>query len=159
MVLTPKLIQLGVGPPFHPYFKSIIEWYDISPAQLSPNSWKLSIALFMLYQDHNHREPTMTDLSFFFRLGASSIGYYFLVVWKTHNQKGWSEGKTSNTKRWKEPFFYLWPDERVRTQFNASPSKSFILGASCSSGLVPSPFVLILSPFSLFLLCLSLIHI
>ena len=130
MVLTPKLVKLGIGPPLHPYFKSIIEWYDIAPIQLSPNSWKLAIALYMLYRDHNNRAPTMEDLSFFFRLGASSYGYYYLVVWKTHNFTGWSEGKTSHDKKWKEPFFYTWPDERIRTQFNIKPSKSSsLLGA------------------------------
>ena len=124
MVLTPKLVKLGIGPPLHPYFKAIIEWYDIAPIQLSPNSWKLAIALYMLYRDHNSRAPTMEDLSFFFRLGASSYGYYYLVVWKTHNSSGWSEGKTSHDKKWKEPFFYTWPEERIRTQFNTKPSKS-----------------------------------
>ena len=124
MVLTPKLVKLGIGPPLHPYFRSIIEWYDIAPIQLSPNSWKLAIALYMLYRDHNNRAPTMEDLSFFFRLGASSCGYYYLVIWKTHNSTGWSEGKTSHDKKWKEPFFYTWPDERIRTQFNVTPSKS-----------------------------------
>ena len=74
MVLTPKLIRLGIGPPLHPYFRSIIEWFDIAPIQLSPNGWKLAIALYMLYQDHNNRAPTMEDLSYFFRLGASSLG-------------------------------------------------------------------------------------
>ena len=126
MVLTPKLVKLGIGPPLHPYFRSIIEWFDIAPIQLSPNGWKLAIALYMLYQDHNNRAPTMEDLSYFFRLGASSLGYYYLVVWKTHNSTGWSEGKTSNEKKWKEPFFYTWPDERVRTQFNTTPSKCFL---------------------------------
>ena len=102
---------------------------DIAPAQLSPNSWKLAIALYMLYMDHNRRAPTMMDLSYFFRLGASSIGYYYLVVRKSHNSTGWSEGRTSNTKAWKEPFFYTWPEyDRIRTQFNISPSKCSLSG-------------------------------
>ena len=124
-------VKLGIGPPLHPYFRSIIEWFDIAPIQLSPNGWKLAIALYMLYQDHNNRAPTMEELSYFFRLGASSLGYYYLVVWKTHNSTGWSEGKTSNEKKWKEPFFYTRPDERVRTQFNTTPSKCILslLGA------------------------------
>ena len=124
MVLTPKLVRLGIGFPLHPYFRSILEWFDIAPIQLSPNSWKLAIALYMLYQDHNQRAPTMMDLSYFFRLGASSVGYFYLVVRRSHNSTGWSEGKTSNEKKWKEPFFYLWPEyDRVRTQFNLTPSK------------------------------------
>ena len=139
MVLTPKLVKLGIGPPLHPYFRSIIEWFNIAPIQLSPNGWKLAIALYMLYQDHNNRAPTMEDLSYFFRLGASSLGYYYLVVWKTHNSTGWSEGKTSNEKKWKEPFFYTRPDERVRTQFNTTPSKCLISSrrASCYIFLFP----------------------
>ena len=127
MVLTPKLVKLGIGPPLHPYFRSIIEWFDIAPIQLSPNSWKLAIALYMLYRDHNQRAPTMEDLSYFFRLGASSLSYFYLVVRRSHNSTGWSEGKTSNEKKWKEPYFYAWPEERIRTQFNTSPSKFFFI--------------------------------
>lgn len=49
MVLTPKLVKLGIGFSLHPYFRSILEWFDIAPIQLSPNNWKLAIALYMLY--------------------------------------------------------------------------------------------------------------
>ena len=39
MVLTAKLISLGVGAPLHPFIKRILKWYDVAPVQLSPNSY------------------------------------------------------------------------------------------------------------------------
>lgn len=33
IVLTPKLVALGVGAPLNLYFREISEWYDIVPIQ------------------------------------------------------------------------------------------------------------------------------
>ena len=50
-VLIPKMVALGVATPLHPYFKAIIEWFGLAPIQLSPNRYKLAIALCILYHD------------------------------------------------------------------------------------------------------------
>lgn len=49
VVLSPKLVALGVSAPLHPFFKDICEWFDIAPIQLSPNNYKMAIALCMMY--------------------------------------------------------------------------------------------------------------
>ena len=121
LVLTPRHVSLGVGAPLHEYFEAICEWFDVAPIQLSPNSYKLAAGLYILYKDEGYGAPSMEELSYFFRLTRSSLGYFFLVVRKQHNNKGFSEGRASHIKKWKEPFFYVYDVKRVRTQFNISP--------------------------------------
>lgn len=122
-VLTPRHVSLGGGAPLHDYFEKICKWFDVAPIQLSPNSYKLAAGLYILYKDEGFREPTMEDLSYFLRLTRSSIGYYFLAVRNQHNGKGFSEGRVSHVKKWKEPFFYVYNTKRVRTQFNINPGE------------------------------------
>lgn len=121
MVLTPKLVALGVGAPLHPYFRAISDWYEIAPIQLSPNGYKMAIALHMMYTSCGFDPPTMQDLSYFFSLRQSGLGWYYLVVWRSHNKRDLSEGKTSHVKRWKEPFFYVYDTARARLRFNMTP--------------------------------------
>ena len=123
MVLTPKLLSLGVGAPLHPYIKKILKWFDIAPIQLSPNSYKLAWALFIMFHDLDLGAPSMKEFSFFFSLRKSSPGYYYLVANKQHNKKGFSEGKISHERGWKEPLFYLYDVKRYRVRFNTEPSK------------------------------------
>ena len=124
-VLTPRHVSLGVGAPLHNYFEKICKWFDVAPIQLSPNSYKLAAGLFILYKEEGYDEPSIEELSYFFRLTRSSLGYFFLVVRKQHNNKGFSEGRVSHIKKWKEPFFYVYDNKRVRTQFNISPGENF----------------------------------
>lgn len=123
MVTSPKLVSLGVGAPLHPYLREMIELYDLAPLQLSPNSYKLVLTLFILYMDLNFPQPPMDEVSYFFSHQKSDHGYYYLVVNKQHNKKGFSSGKVSHEKGWKENFFYLYDVPRIRIQFNTEPSK------------------------------------
>lgn len=121
MVLSPKLLSLGVGAPFlHPYIKKILRWYDIAPIQLSPNSFKLAWALFIMYHYLHLGAPS---ISFFYSIRKSNPGYYYFVASKQHNNKCFSEGRISHERYWKEPYIYLYDVERVRVRFNTNPSK------------------------------------
>lgn len=108
IVTSPKLISLDVGAPLYPYLRDIIEMIDVAPIQLSPNSYKLVLALFMLYSDLDFPAPTMKEVSHFFSLIKSDNGYHYLVVDKQHNKKGFSVGKIRHIKKLKEHFLYLY---------------------------------------------------
>ena len=124
MVLTPRHISLGAGVPLHPYFEQILEWFDIAPIQLSPNSYKLAAGLYILYKEEGYGAPSMEELSFFFRLTKNSPGYFYLTIRSQHRLKGFGEGRASHVKRWRDPFFYVYNTKRMRTQFNISPGKN-----------------------------------
>lgn len=81
----------------------MIEWYDVAPLQLSPNNYKLILVLFFLYHDLEFPAPTMEEISFFYSLRKSDHGYYYLVVNKQHNKMGFSDGRITHVKNWKEP--------------------------------------------------------
>lgn len=67
MVLSPKLLFLGVGAALHPYIKSILKLYNVAPIQLSPNFYKLAWSLFIMYHDLKLGVPSMRKFSFFFQ--------------------------------------------------------------------------------------------
>lgn len=122
MVTSARLVELGVGAPLHPFFKEILEWFDLAPLQLSPNSYKLVIGMYMLYKELGYEAPTMPEVSYVFSLRSCGKGYYFLVIHPRH-KKSFSEGKISHDKRWMDSYFYLYDVERIRTQFNAKSRK------------------------------------
>lgn len=124
MTLSPKLVALGMCAPLPFYYHNLLEWFDLAPLQLSPNSYKLTAALYILYHDLGFDPPPpMPELSYFFSLRASDIGYYYLVIWKLHFGKGFSEGHVSNAKGRKDPYFYVYDVSRVRAWFNTVSSK------------------------------------
>lgn len=99
--------------PLHSYYKDINEWYSVAPIQLFPNRNKLAAALFILYHDKGFGSPSLEELSYFFSLRKSDMGYFFLVIHKKHNNLGFLEGRISHLKQWKGPFFYVWDIEKV----------------------------------------------
>lgn len=71
MVLTPQLVELGLGSPMHPFFE-LIDFYKLAPIQLSLNSYRLVIGIYMMYLNKGYRPPTMEEISFFVGLRKSS---------------------------------------------------------------------------------------
>lgn len=107
----------------HFYLRKVIEKYDLDPIQLSPNIYNLVLALFILYRKLEFPEPTMNEVSHFFSLRKSDHGYYYLLVDKQHNKKGFSAGKISHLKGWKKPYFFLYDVPLIRIRFDTNPSK------------------------------------
>ena len=109
IALTPHLVKLGVGAPLHPYFRAISEWFDIAPIQLSPNSYRLVITLYIMYVNKGFPPPSMEDLSHFLSLRkvAREAGYFYFAVCKSYNNMGFNQGRISNVKNCKEFFFFL----------------------------------------------------
>ena len=81
IVLTPLLIKLGVGAPLHPFFRAISEWFDIAPVHLSPNSYRLAIAIYIMYINEGYAPPTMEELNHFLSLRkvAKEAGYFYFA--------------------------------------------------------------------------------
>lgn len=123
MVTNPILISLGVGAPLHPYLRAVIEHFDVAPLQLSPNSYKLVLALLILYHEKGFPAPTMDEVSYFFGIRRSDHGYFYPEVNRRHTQKGFGEGKVNHLKGWKEPYCYLHDVPRIRVRFNNLPRK------------------------------------
>lgn len=80
VVLTTLHIPCGVGVPMHPWLKKIYGWYKIFPIQLSLNSYRMAIGLYIFYVEHEFGKPTMLDLSYFYSIQASISDYFYLVA-------------------------------------------------------------------------------
>ena len=141
IVLTPHLVKLGVDAPLHPHFRAISEWFDIAPIQLPPNSYRLAIAMYIMYVNKGFPPPSMEELSHFLSLRKLSrkADYFYFAVFKSYNDKGFNHGRINNVKNWKDSYFYVFNIDRARTQFNDVPSK-----ACCP--LTPFPFFFFLLP-------------
>lgn len=113
---------MGV-PLYLSYYWSLLEWFYLAPLQLSLNCYKLAVTLYIPNTDIGFDPPTMVELIYFFSVRPNDLGYYYMVVWKLYFGKGFSEGSISNTRGWKETYFYVYDVPRVRTQFNIMPSK------------------------------------
>ena len=125
MVLTNKLVELGFGSPIHPFLLEITNFYNIAPIQLSPNSYRMIIGLYIMYRKKGFPPPTMTEISHFvgIRRSGNDLGFFYVALYPSHNRKGFSVGNPSNMKLWKPDYFYLFDVPRVRTQFNIDPRK------------------------------------
>ena len=110
MVVTNRLLELGFGNPMHPFLIEIFEYHKIAPIQLSPNSYRLAIGLYMMYINKGYEPPTMEELGYFVSLEAEWRGhrFFYYTIFSTHGKTGLSAGNPSNMKHWKKDFFYLY---------------------------------------------------
>ena len=95
-------------------------------SNLSPNSYRLAIAIYIMYFSEGFPPPSMEELSHFLSLRkvAKELGYFYFAMCKSYNNKGFNQGRISHVKNWKDPYFYVFNTDRVRTQFNINPSKT-----------------------------------
>nr|XP_017252682.1 PREDICTED: uncharacterized protein LOC108223109 [Daucus carota subsp. sativus] len=121
MVTTLRHVPLGVTAPLPSYYVDLCDWFKVAPIQLSPNSYMLAAGLYILFDKVGLGAPSMRVVSYFFRLAQSQPGYFYLVVQHEHNRKGFSEGRDTHVKKWKDTFFYIYNTTRVTTQFNPEP--------------------------------------
>lgn len=133
MVITNKLVELGIGLPMHPFLHELIKFYDVAPIQLSPNSYRMAIGLYIMYRKKGFPPPSMREISHFLGLRRSGgdLGFFYLALYPSHNKRGFSVGNPSNMKLWKSDFFYLYVVPSVRTQFNIDPHKYSTISPLC----------------------------
>lgn len=124
MVTTLRHVPLGVTAPLPKYYVDLCEWFQVAPIQLSPNSYMLAAGLYILFDKVRLGAPSMREVSYFFRLAQSQPGYFYLVVQREHNKKGFSDGRNTRIRKWKDTFFYVYNTTRVVTRFNRSPGTS-----------------------------------
>lgn len=87
MMLTPQLVELGLGSPMHPFLQQLIDFYKIAPIQLSPNSYRLAIRIYMMYLNKGYPPPTIEEISFFvdIRKSGKDLGFFYFALWPQHN--------------------------------------------------------------------------
>ena len=57
------VLRCGVHLPLHPYIKSIVDYYGIVPYQLTPNTYKYIVGLYILYHKLSLGSPTPEEFA------------------------------------------------------------------------------------------------
>lgn len=89
MVLNNKLVELEFGSPMHDFLHQIINYYNIAPIQLCPNSYRAAIGLYMMYRNKGYEAPTMIEINHFLSLrhSGNDLGFFYLSFWSKHTKK------------------------------------------------------------------------
>lgn len=79
---------------------SSLSWicFDLAPFQLSPNSWKLALALFVSYGRHDPGALTMESFSCFLSLHRGVRCFYYFVTRTILKLTGFSDRRVSHDK-------------------------------------------------------------
>ncbi|GFZ19983.1 hypothetical protein Acr_28g0006880 [Actinidia rufa] len=100
----------GLSFPIHNTIRLILQFYNICPAQLVPNTWRsiaCSIALWRVYK----YSITLSEFRNLFSLNCNPKPDQGWLYFKARNKKVLLGGYPSNVKGWKSKFFFVSGDE------------------------------------------------
>ncbi|KAM6557105.1 hypothetical protein CsatB_004124 [Cannabis sativa] len=124
VVISIPILRCGVSVPFHPFVAAILRRYDVSPFQLTPNSYRTVLAFYAMYMEYAHRAPSVEEFSYFYDIKSVGLhnGFYCFSKWATSEING-VEGMVSNMGDWKSKWFYVFKVPGIRTDFNRRPNR------------------------------------
>lgn len=133
-VISAAFLRVGVSMPLHPFLREVLDFYQLAPMQLTPNSYRLAISTFILYSSKFTVPLTAPELGYFFRLkdtGRNS-GCFYLSAWPCHQGQCIKNVK-QNFEQWSEQFLYCYDCPYVRYEFNCRPNipKQTVLTGVC----------------------------
>ena len=96
MALSEHILKAGGTIPLHLFFVAVLNYFDLAPLQLAPNSWLTLSCLFIAFTELVERAPTALEVHFLYNLMPSpkSKGFYYLQ--KANNEVSLIEGSVSN---------------------------------------------------------------
>ncbi|KAM6562717.1 hypothetical protein CsatB_022715 [Cannabis sativa] len=124
VVISIPILRCGVTVPFHPFVAAILRRYDVSPFQLTPNSYRTVLAFYAMYMEYAHRAPSVEEFSYFYDIKSVGLhnGFFCFSKWATSEING-VEGMVSNMGDWKSKWFYVFKVPGIRTDFNRRPNR------------------------------------
>ncbi|KAM6592378.1 hypothetical protein CsatA_000081 [Cannabis sativa] len=124
VVISIPILRCGVSVPFHPFVAVILRRYDVSPFQLTPNSYRTVLAFYAMYMEYAHRAPSVEEFSYFYDIKSVGLhnGFFCFSKWATSEING-IEGMVSNMGDWKSKWFYIFKVPGIRTDFNRRPNR------------------------------------
>ncbi|XP_062111639.1 uncharacterized protein LOC133823071 isoform X2 [Humulus lupulus] len=108
VAFSDSIIRSGGALPLLPFFVKVLNYFELAPLQLSPNSRVTLSSLYVLYHQVHSRGPSINEVHYFYTLreNASAPGFYQLQ--KAADQKGTAlvVGSISNRDSWKTDYFF-----------------------------------------------------
>ena len=76
-------LKFGVRYPLHLYFRSILNYYNLTMFQVTPNGWAHMIGFFILLVEWKIDIPPLAEFSWFYTLKSSKgdLGFYYFSKW------------------------------------------------------------------------------
>ncbi|PON52242.1 hypothetical protein PanWU01x14_210840 [Parasponia andersonii] len=102
------VLKCGVHLPLHPYIKSIIDYYGVVPFQLTPNTYRYMVGLYILYYKLGLETPSPEEFAWFYQVKSnpSDFGFFYASKWSNQAIKT-IYGVRNNMGKWKNPFFHF----------------------------------------------------
>ena len=124
-VLSSQFFRLGISLPLHPFILEILDFYEVSLMQLTPNSYRMAVCLYILYDIHQGVRMSALELGWFFQLKLTgrTPGFFYLTAWNTHHRKG-IKGNRHSMLDWQKLFLYCYDCPVYKKDFNLSPMKA-----------------------------------
>ena len=74
-------MKTGVFLPFHHFIEQVLEFFDIVPFQLSPNSYRLIVAFYIAFSELCKTTPIIGHFAFIFEVKALAKhpGFWYLT--------------------------------------------------------------------------------
>lgn len=127
-VLSQSYFKLGFSLSMHPFFHEILDFYNLAPMQLTPNSFRMAACMFILYDQAFSVKLIARELGHFYQMKDTGrkLGVFYLTVWNS-KQGRCIKGNKIGMYDWQEQFLYCFDSEEIRKGFNLSPSKLITL--------------------------------
>ena len=95
----------GLRFPLHPFFKCVLQHFNVCPAQLSPNFWGVLVGLLVVFRNKSLGVPSLAVLLDLFSVKEFAEG--FLYISKRSNSRLIISNMPSSHKLWKEHYFFV----------------------------------------------------
>ena len=81
MAISEAILKNGVFFPLYPFIGQVLEFFDIVPFQLSPNSYRLIVAFYIAFLELCKTAPSVGHFAFIFGLKALAKhpGFWYLT--------------------------------------------------------------------------------
>ena len=105
MTSSEAILKTGVFIPLHPFIVQVLDYFDIVPFQLPPNSHHLIVAFYIIFLKCCDVVPSVVHFAFIYKLKALYKHVKFRYLTGRGDSTGIA-GLPSNTSPWKYNFFF-----------------------------------------------------
>ena len=109
MTFSEAILKMEVFLPLHPFVVQVLNYFDIVPFQLPPNSHRLIVAFYIVFSEYCSVAPSVVYFAFIYELKALAKHVEFWYLTSQGDSVG-IEGLLNNTGLWKYNFFF-YPSE------------------------------------------------
>ena len=108
VTIMEDILRCGIQVPLLSYFQKLLEYYEVSPMQLTPNSYRQIATLLMAYKQLGFPKLTIDEFAFIysFKENMGDHGFYHSSKWYSRNVKAFWNIK-SNMGQWKGHQFQM----------------------------------------------------